>query len=68
MRGIDKVPVFPITSRISGTSSLEIGGCSVADLVAEHGTPLYVFDEVTIRSICKDFLQGFQAFLKVDMF
>jgi diaminopimelate decarboxylase len=61
MRGIDKVPVFPMTTRISGTSSLEIGGCTVSDLVAEYGTPLYIFDEVTIRNICKDFLQGFQS-------
>lgn len=61
MRGIDKVPVFPITSRINGTSSLEIGGCTIADLVEQYGTPLYVFDETTIRSICKDFLQGFQS-------
>ena len=61
MRGIDKVPVFPITSRINGTSELEIGGCTIADLVEQYGTPLYVFDETTIRSICKDFLQGFQS-------
>jgi len=29
---------------------LTIGGMSLSDLAAEFGTPLYVFDEFTLRS------------------
>ena len=61
MRGTDKVPVFPITSQVGGDAHLLIGDCDVPALAAEYGTPLYVFDEDTIREICRAFLGAFSA-------
>jgi diaminopimelate decarboxylase len=41
--------LFPDTARID-TGSLSIGGIAAADLVREHGSPLVVYDEPTIRA------------------
>ena len=41
--------LFPDTARIDG-GSLSIGGITAADLVREHGSPLVVYDEATLRA------------------
>jgi diaminopimelate decarboxylase len=41
--------LLPITARIAG-GRLSIGGVAVADLAGEHGTPLVVYCEETIRA------------------
>src|SRR3990172_4569701 len=51
--------LFPITSRVNADSHLEIGGCDAVDLVAEFGSPLYVYDEATIRAMCRSFKGAF---------
>src|SRR6056297_3836901 len=38
---------------------LTIGGCSVADLAAEHGTPLFVYDEAHLRARCREAVAAF---------
>src|SRR5215218_8680663 len=40
---------WPETTRRTGDGSLEFGGVSAVDLAREFGTPLYVFDEETLR-------------------
>ena len=55
----DKEILFPIDSRINQKGNLEIGGCDMVDLVGKFGTPLYLFDEHTIRSKCKEFVRDF---------
>ncbi|HTY13482.1 MAG TPA: diaminopimelate decarboxylase [Candidatus Omnitrophota bacterium] len=45
----------PITSKINAKGHLEIGGCDVAGLAAEFGTPLYVVCETTVRSRCREY-------------
>ncbi len=52
--------LFPYTAEVSPQGSLILGGCNIVDLVAEFGTPLYVFDEVTLRGRCREFVGGFQ--------
>lgn len=47
--------------------NLEIGGCDTVDLARKYGTPLYVLDEQTIRSICKDYKKAFSKYEKVNM-
>jgi diaminopimelate decarboxylase len=32
---------------------LSVGGCDVLDLAAEHGTPLFVYDEAHLRARCR---------------
>jgi len=36
-----------------------IGGCDIAELAAEFGTPLYLFDEFSLHSKCAEFKKEF---------
>ena len=54
--------VFPDTATINAQGHLTLGGCDVPELVQRHGTPLYVFDEATLRERCRRFVQGFTSF------
>jgi len=45
----DRLPVFPVDSGVNALGHLVIGGCDTVALAAEYGTPLYVFDENTLR-------------------
>ena len=55
----DHASIFPMTAEVNEEAHLTIGGCDVGDLVSEFGTPLYVFDEVTLRSMCREFVGEF---------
>ncbi|WP_410981897.1 diaminopimelate decarboxylase [Bacillus cereus] len=48
------------TSRINDQGHLEIGGCDTTQLAKQYGTPLYVYDEATIREKCRAFHLAFQ--------
>ncbi len=54
-----KLSLFPESSCINGSGHLVIGGCDAVDLAAEFGTPLYVFDELTLRRQCRAFKTEF---------
>ena len=45
----DMAAVLPVTAGVNGRGHLTLAGCDVVDLAAEFGTPLYVFDEATLR-------------------
>ena len=53
--------VFPDTAEVNAAGRLSIGGCDVADLVAEYGTPLYVLCEDTLRNRCRSFTEAFTS-------
>ena len=55
----DSASLFPVTGKVNAADHLTLGGCDVLDLVAEYGTPLYVFDEDTLRGMCKEFTGEF---------
>lgn len=59
--------IKPITTRINENGNLEIGGCDLVELANSYGTPLYVFDETTIRSITKSYKDAYKNFPKVNM-
>jgi len=42
--------LFPDTARIGADGHLGVGGCDVVALAASYGTPLYVYDEASIRA------------------
>jgi diaminopimelate decarboxylase len=42
--------LFPDTTRLTPGNTLAIGGCDLVALAVQYGTPLYVYDEATIRS------------------
>lgn len=41
--------LFPLSAALEDGQRLTLGGCAVGALADEYGTPLYVFDEPTIR-------------------
>lgn len=55
----------PIT--LKREKNLTIGGCDMVDLAQKYGTPLYVIDEQTIRSICQDYKKAFSKYKKTNM-
>ena len=55
----DSASLFPVTAAVNETDHLTLGGCDVLDLAAEYGTPLYVFDEETLRGMCRGFVGEF---------
>ncbi len=56
---IPKLSLFPLTAEINGQGYLCIGGCDVVDLARRFGTPLYLFDEFTLRHKCREFKAEF---------
>lgn len=54
-----RLSLFPVTSESNRKNHLAIGGCDAVDLAASSGTPLYIFDEVTLRTRCLDYRQEF---------
>ena len=54
-----RLPLFPITAKIGSNNQLAIGGLNAADLAEEFGTPLYVYDEATLRAQCAGFKKEF---------
>ena len=57
----------PLTCRVNSEGNLEIGGCDTVELAKKYGTPLYVMDEYTIKSICADYKNAFKAYPKIRM-
>ncbi len=55
-----KLSLFPQTALIEG-NHLFIGGCDVVELAALYGTPVYIFDEVTLRAKCAEFHYEFTS-------
>jgi diaminopimelate decarboxylase len=51
--------LLPDTSTVADDGSLMIGGLSVADLAATHGTPLFVYDELHLRRRCREAVDAF---------
>ncbi|MCW6037276.1 diaminopimelate decarboxylase [Spirulina subsalsa FACHB-351] len=47
--------LMPLTAKVNDQDTLEIGGCSIADLVAQYGSPLYILDEFTLRTACRQY-------------
>ena len=50
--------LFPDTTRLTPRNTLAIGGCDLVALAAERGTPLYVYDEATIRARVRSFREA----------
>jgi diaminopimelate decarboxylase len=50
---------LPVTAEVNAANHLAIGGCDCVDLAQEFGTPLYVFDEATLRSRCRNYQEAF---------
>ena len=53
--------LFPVTAGVTPGGHLSIGGLDTVDLAAELGTPLYVYDEATLRGMCREFVGEFTS-------
>ena len=47
--------LLPLTAQINHQDHLEIGGCDVVALVQQFGSPLYILDEETLRTACRQY-------------
>ena len=57
----------PVSTVVNSRGNLEIGGCDLVDLVNEYDTPLYVIDEKTLRSICREYKEAFKKYPHTHM-
>ena len=51
--------VYPLGSRVNEAGRLELGGCDVAEVAREHGTPAYLVAEDDLRSRAGAFREAF---------
>ncbi len=49
-----RLPLFPSGAQVNSAGHLVIGGCDTADLAAQFGTPLYIYDEGQLRRNCQE--------------
>ena len=59
--------IKPITTKVNEQGNIEIGGCDLVDLANTYGTPLYVYDEQTIRSMTNSYKDAFKSYPKMKM-
>jgi len=50
--------IAPISSEISESKKLLVGGCLLSELAKKYGTPLYVVDELTLRTACQTYINS----------
>ncbi|HTH04276.1 MAG TPA: diaminopimelate decarboxylase, partial [Ilumatobacteraceae bacterium] len=51
--------LLPDTATVGADGWLQIGGCSLRDLAAQFGTPLFVYDEEHVRARCREAVAAF---------
>src|SRR3954465_698078 len=52
--------ILPRTAR-AAAGRRPVGGCALADVAAEFGTPALVFDEQGLRDTAREYLDSFRA-------
>lgn len=65
--GVERSPnqeLLPLTTKVNSKDRLEVGGCEVEALVKQYGTPLYILDEETLRSACRQYKTAMQKYYK----
>ncbi len=45
-----------MTYRVNAAGHMEVGGCDLVQLARDHGTPLYVYDEATVRQRSSEYV------------
>jgi diaminopimelate decarboxylase len=48
--------LYPVTYRVNAAGHMEVGGCDLVELAHKHGTPLYVYDEATVRQRSSEYV------------
>lgn len=55
------MPVLPDSAEVVA-GRIHVGGVALGDLAARHGTPLYVYDEATLRARARAYRAGLEAY------
>jgi diaminopimelate decarboxylase len=56
---LPKLTLFPHTAGLNDKGHLTVGSCDTIVLAATYGTPLYIFDETTLRAKCSEYRREF---------
>lgn len=59
--GLGLRSILPLTAAVNERGHLAIGGCDAIELLRRFGSPLYVFDERTLREKCREYRAEFDA-------
>ena len=54
--------IVPITTSIDENGNLNVGGCSIKELVKTYDSPLYVLDEITLRNSCRAYKKALEKY------
>ncbi|NES93767.1 MAG: diaminopimelate decarboxylase [Desertifilum sp. SIO1I2] len=54
--------LLPLSTQVNQQDGLEIGGCDVTELVKTYGSPLYILDELTLRTACRQYREAMHAY------
>ena len=54
--------IVPITTSIDENGNLSVGGCSIKELVKTYDSPLYVLDEITLRTSCRAYKKALEKY------
>jgi diaminopimelate decarboxylase len=52
---MERMDLFPQTARVKDDGHLWVAGCDTVSLARQFGTPLYLFDEATLRAKCQTY-------------
>lgn len=58
--------LMPLTAKVNSQDHLELGGCDIVDLVRRFGSPLYILDEETLRTACRQYRNAFQRYYPAE--
>ncbi len=53
--------VYPLGSRLNEAAALEVGGCDLAEVAREFGTPAYVYAEDDMRARARAYMEAMRA-------
>ena len=51
--------ILPMSADVSEDGALTVAGLRVSELADQYGTPLYIYDEATVRGMCRAFVEAF---------
>jgi len=54
--------IVPLTTSVGTDGKLSIGGCSIEELVKKYDSPLYILDELTLRSSCRAYKKALEKY------
>ncbi len=54
--------ILPLTAQVNSQDTLEIGGCAIPELVRQYGSPLYILDELSVRTACRQYREAWRQY------